>query len=63
MQIDKAQVIDLLKSLGKHDQVPAAQSELPEKVDTEQHADLLSKFGINAGDLGGLGGIAGKLGL
>ena len=44
-----------------------AESELPDQVDTDQHADLLGKLGINPADLlgglGGAGGIAGKLGL
>jgi len=36
-----------------------AASELPNKVDTDQHADLLSKFGINPQDL--LGKITGGI--
>ena len=35
-------------------QAQAASSELPDQVDHEQHADLLSKFGINPQEL--LGG-------
>lgn len=64
MQIDKQQIIEFLKSRGDHDQAQQADSELPEQVDTDQHAGLLSKFGLSASDLpGGLGGIAGKFGL
>ena len=69
MQIDKQQIISLLQSLGDHDKAGAAEAELPDQVDTDQHAGLLDKLGINVGDLlggggaGGLGGIAGKLGL
>ncbi|WP_026550504.1 hypothetical protein [Arthrobacter sp. Br18] len=64
MQIDKSQIIDMLKSQGKGDSAGQAESELPDKVDPEQHADLLSKFGINPKDLlgkfsGGLGGLGG----
>lgn len=65
MQIDKQQVIDLLKQQGKHDQAGQAQQELPEKVDTDQHAGLLQKFGLDPQELisklagGGLGGILG----
>jgi hypothetical protein len=68
MQIDKAQIIELLKSQGKDDKVGQAESELPDKVDTDQHAGLLDKLGINVGDLigklgggalGGLGGLGG----
>ena len=44
MQIDKDMVLQLLRSQGKDDQVGQADSELPSQVDTDQHADLLSKF-------------------
>ena len=63
MKIDRAQIIDLLKSQGKNDDADRAQSELPDQVDPEQHSDLLAKFGINPKDLlgkiPGLGGFGG----
>lgn len=69
VQIDKQQIISMLQSLGDHDKASQADAELPDKVDTEQHAGLLDKLGINLGDLlgggaaGPLGGLKGKLGL
>ncbi len=65
MNIDKQQILDLLRQQGRNDQASQAESELPDQVDTDQHAGLLEKFGINVGDLlgGAGGGIAGKLGL
>ncbi len=64
MQIDKQQILDLLRSRGDQQQADQAQSELPDQVDTDQHSDLLAKFGIDPQELlGGLGGIGGKLGL
>jgi hypothetical protein len=65
MNIDKQQILDLLRSQGKGDQAQDAESELPDQVDTDQHAGLLEKFGIDINDLlgGAAGGIAGKLGL
>ena len=64
MQIPKQQVIDLIKSKVGGDKAGQADSELPDQVDTEQHAGLLQKFGIDPQELlGGGGGIAGKLGL
>jgi hypothetical protein len=74
MQIDKQQILDLLKSRGDHDQAQAADIELPDKVDTDKDGGLLSKFGIDPQELpallsslvdkaGGLQGIRGKLGL
>ena len=65
MQIDKQQIIEFLKSRGDQGKADQAQSQLPDQVDTDQHADLLAKFGINPQELlsGGLGGLGGKLGL
>ena len=63
MNIDKSQILDLLKSQGKDDKAAQADKELPGQVDTDnsQHQDLLSKLGINVQDLlGGLGGGLGK---
>jgi hypothetical protein len=64
MQIDKSQIIELLKSRGDHDQAAQAESELPDKVDPQNDAGLLEKLGINPQDLigqlpGGLGGLGG----
>ena len=65
MQIDKDQIISLLQQRGDNAQADQAQQELPGQVDTEQHAGLLAKFGIDPSDLlGGLGGgLGSKLGL
>ncbi|CAN5687509.1 hypothetical protein BH24ACT11_BH24ACT11_14540 [soil metagenome] len=69
MQIDKSQIIDMLKSQGDTGNAQQADQELPQQVDTEQHAGLLEKFGINPQDLiakfaggSGSGGIGGMLG-
>jgi hypothetical protein len=64
MQIPKEQILELLRSRGEDDKASQAQGELPDQVDTEQHADLLQRLGIDPGDLAGsLGGIGNKLGL
>ena len=73
MQIDKNQILELLRSQGNHDQAQQADAELPGQVDTDQHAGLLQKFGLDPQDLiakflgggggaGGAGGIGGQLG-
>ena len=68
MQFDKSQILDLLKSQGNHDQAEQADKELPQQVDTDQHAGMLPKFGLNPQDLiskftgGGGGGIGGAIG-
>ena len=64
MEIPKDKIIELLRERGQEDKAAQADSELPEQVDTEQHADLLSKYGIDLQDLAGKlpGGIGEKLG-
>ncbi len=72
MQIDKSQILDLLRSQGQHDQASQAEGELPDQVDPERDSGLLSKFGLDpqmlsgllgkGGGGGGLGGLAGGLG-
>jgi hypothetical protein len=65
MEIPKDKILDLIRQKAGADQADQADRELPAQVDPEQHADLLSKFGIDPKDLlgGGLGDVAGKLGL
>ena len=64
MQIDKSQIIDLLKSRGDHDKASQADAELPDQVDTDQHSGILEKLGLAPQDLvGKLGGMGGGLGL
>lgn len=74
MNIDKNSILEMLHSSGQHDQADQAAQELPDQVDTDQHAGLLGKFGLNPADLiakftgggaggagGGIGGMLGKL--
>lgn len=66
MNIDKAQILDLLRGRGDDAQVEAANRELPDQVDTDRDQGLLSKFGLDIGDLlkqfGGGGGLGKILG-
>lgn len=65
MQIDKDQILQLLRSQGDDAKAQQADQELPGKVDTDQHAGLLEKFGIDPMELikkfggGKLGGLLG----
>ncbi len=60
MRIDRQHIIDFLRNRGDHDKADQAQSELPDPVDTDQHADKLSQLDIDIRDLGaGAGGIGG----
>ena len=67
MQIPKEQILELLRSRGQQDKAGEADRELPGTVDTDQHAGILKKLGIDPQDLlgalGGGGGIGKKLGL
>lgn len=51
MEIDKQQVIDFLRKEGKNEHVQKAIDELPQKIDHEQHAQMLEKFGVDPGKL------------
>jgi hypothetical protein len=61
MNIPKEQIMQLLRQQG-HPQADQAEQELPDQVDTDQHAGMLSKFGINPQDLLGKLGGGGGLG-
>jgi hypothetical protein len=51
VEIDKQQVIDFLRKEGKNEHVQKAIDELPQKIDHEQHAQMLEKLGIDPGQL------------
>ena len=52
MEFSKDQVVELLRKEGKDEHVQKALAELPDKIDHEQHAQLLEeKFGIDPGKL------------
>ena len=69
MNIDKNTILDLLRGNGQDTQAQQADRELPEQVDTDEHAGPLAKFGIDPADLiakltgggDGIGGLLGKL--
>jgi hypothetical protein len=66
MQIDKEQVLELLRSKGEDERVEQAERELPDQMDTDDHADLLSTYGLGPQELvsklggGPLGGLTGR---
>jgi hypothetical protein len=65
MEIPKDKIIELLRDRGEDDKAGQADRELPDQVDTGQHADLLSKFGVDPQELAARlpGGVGDKLGL
>ena len=65
MEIPKEQILELLRQRGQQDDAAQAEQELPDQVDTDRDAGMLSKFGLDPGELmgmlGGLGGLKGKI--
>jgi hypothetical protein len=66
VNIDKSQIIDMIRSFGDKDKVDQADRELPDQVDTDRDGGLLSKFGLDVDDIvakltggGGLGKLLG----
>jgi hypothetical protein len=51
MQIDKQKIIGMLKDRGEQDKASQADSELPEKVDTDKHQGKLEKLGLDPKEL------------
>ena len=51
MNIDKSQILDLLRAQGNPQQADDAERELPDQVDTDRDGGLLERFGIDIGDL------------
>jgi hypothetical protein len=51
MKLDKQFVLDEIAKVGHSHKVQQAVEELPDKIDHEEHAAQLKKFGIDPGDL------------
>jgi hypothetical protein len=62
MEIPKDKIIEFLRERGEGDRADQAAQELPDRVDHEKHADLLSRYGLDPGELVSKLGL-GKLGL
>jgi hypothetical protein len=63
--LDKSQILDLLRSQGDDEKAQQGDRELPEQIDTDRDGGLLDGFGLDVGDLmkkfggGGLGKLIG----
>ncbi|HZT85438.1 MAG TPA: hypothetical protein VE984_08475 [Gaiellaceae bacterium] len=51
MQLDKQFVLDELRKAGQNQHVQQAIQELPDKIDHNEHAQQLQKFGLDPGKL------------
>jgi len=56
MLLDKAQIINLLENRGDADALERARKDLPDLIDTDRHADHLTRLGLNPEELGSAGG-------
>jgi hypothetical protein len=51
VQVEKTEVVALLRSRGEHDKAASVECALPRHVDTDVDAGLLHQFGVNVSDL------------
>jgi hypothetical protein len=66
MNIEKSQILDLLRTRGDDDAADRADRELPDTVDLHEHRGVLGELGVDPMKLasqfaggGGLGNVAG----
>jgi hypothetical protein len=62
VNIDKNQILEFLRGQDKHQEADQAAQELPDQVDTDRDAGMLSKFGIDIPALLAKFGLGDKLG-
>jgi hypothetical protein len=66
MLIDKQQVLELLRAKGDEGKAEQAARELPDQMDTDEQAQVLSNYGLGPQELiaklggGPLGGLTGR---
>jgi DNA-binding protein H-NS len=51
MQIDKQEIVNLLREKGDHEKANQAEQQLPDTVDHEKHKELLEQVGVNPQEL------------
>jgi hypothetical protein len=51
VNIDKEQIVQFLRDKGQDQQADEAARKLPDPVDTDQHADLLARHGVDLNEL------------
>jgi hypothetical protein len=63
VNIDKGQIVQLLRSQGQDEHASQAGNELPDQVDTgnAEHAAMLAKYGIDPATIGNKLGGLGKM--
>jgi hypothetical protein len=56
MQVEKEQVVDMLRAQGAHDRAQQVASALPKHVDTEADAALLQSLDVHVSEITANGG-------
>ncbi len=51
MQVDKEQIVNMLRERGEDDKAEQAKQQLPDKVDHDEHRDLLDSLGVDPGEV------------
>ncbi len=51
MQVDKDEIVDLLRARGDHDKASNVECALPRQVDTEADAGLLHQYDVNVSEV------------
>lgn len=59
MQLDKQQIIQMLREQGEHAKADQAEQQLPDQVDHEEHKNLLQQIGVDPHEL--IGKLGAKL--
>jgi len=62
-QVPKDQILEMLAARGGDDRIEEATNQLPDPVDTDEHADLLTQLGVDPADLSEAGGGGLKFGI
>jgi hypothetical protein len=60
MELGRDKILELLRERGDYEKADDARGRLPERVDLDEHGDLLHRLGIDAEAL--LGGVGNGLG-
>jgi hypothetical protein len=56
VEIPKAMIVERIRAEQGAEKANEADGELPDKVDTEEHANLLQKYGLDPAQLGDIAG-------
>lgn len=62
-EIPKDQIVEMLAARGQDAQIDEALNQLPDPVDTDEHAEVLDQLGVERADLDAAGEAGVKFGI